>query len=63
MVAKVYQAPKKGDKMKPQSNRPRAAKVKVLNKPQHTLTAEEAKDAKLVSEPSEVTCPIVRETL
>lgn len=61
MVAKVYQAPKKGIKMKPQSTRALRTKVKVLNKPQHTLSEQDRE--KLGDQPSEITCPIVRETL
>lgn len=62
MVAKVYQSPRKGNKMKPQTSRSKVSGVKVLNKPQHTLTADDRKNEK-ADEPSEVTCPIVRETL
>lgn len=45
--------------MKPQTTR---SKVKVLNKPQHTQPADGRKNEK-ADEPSEVTCPIMRETL
>lgn len=65
MASKVYQAPNKGDKMKPEANPTQTAKVpgiRILNKPLHTRTDDDGLN-KLALEPSEATCPIVRETL
>lgn len=50
--------------MKPNSASAPVGKAKLINKPRHTLPASEReKDGKLLEEPAEVTCPIVREAL